>query len=963
MAAQPTGTVTLLFSDIEGSTRLLRRLGDAYAGALDEHRRLLREAFERNRGYIVDSEGDALFAAFASAGDAVSAAAAAQRALADHDWPGEHELRVRMGLHTGEPQPIDGNYVGLDVHQAARVMAAGHGGQVLVSESTRALLDDRFELRDLGEHRLKDLSQPQRLYQLRIDGLAAEFPPLNTLENRPTNLPAQPNALVGRAAELDRALSILAREGVRLLTLTGPGGAGKTRFALQLAANVIESFANGVFFVSLAPVRDAGLVVPTIAATLGLREQPGESLEETLKEYLQNKQMLLLLDNFEQVVAAAPKIAELLARAPRLSVLTTSRTPLSLSGETVYEVPPLALPDLEQSHDAAALLRYASVRLFVERAQAAAPDLAITDANIRAVAEICIRVDGLPLAIELAAPRVRALPPSALLQRLDRRLKLLTSGARDLDERQRTLRATIDWSYELLAEAEKALFVRLGVFAGGCRLEAAEAVGDDVEGAGFGLDVLDGLGSLVEKSLVRQRADPDAEPRYWMLETIREYALERLAQAGAAEDAYRRHALYFLSAAEQVDVESRTGDQTDAFARLDRENVNLRAAIAWARDTDETDVMIRLAAALWSFWATRGYVTEGMNALEGALERSAERPARVLLGRCALQLLAGSSDDLLPSAREALAACEELGDEYSLAQAWNLLGRVEGPVMGTFASAELAWRNALSYAERSNYRAERAESMGWLMVSAVFGPLPADEGIARCEHFFEAAGDDQAIRAFSRVERAVLEAMRGRFTLARQLLAEGTRAVKELGLTVWAANNAQEAFYVEMLAGDPQAASQVLRESYTTLDQMGERTFLSTIAGFLAHALYAQQEYGEAERFSRASEAASARNDVHSQVLWRTSRAKICARRGELLVAETLAREAVELAGQTDLLNTHADALFDLGEVLAIADRPGDAGVAVEQSARRYEEKGNLPAFEGARRRAEELGRKGGRAR
>ncbi len=369
----------------------------------------------------------------------------------------------------------------------------------------------------------------------------------------------------------------------------------------------------------------------------------------------------------------------------------------------------------------------------------------------------------------------------------------------------------------------------MGVFVGGCRLEAAQALGDAVEDAG--LDVLDGLSSLVEKSLVRQRADLDVEPRYWMLETIREYALEMLVQVGAAEDARRRHAHYFLSIAERVDLESRTGDQSNSFAILDRENENLRAAIAWARETADSDVMIRLATALWSFWATRGYVTEGMNALEHALERSAERPARVLLGRCALQLLAGSRDELLPAAREALTACEQLGDEYSLAQAWNLLGRVEGTVMGAMASAEAAWRNALSYAERNNYRAERAESMGWLMVSAIFGPLPADEGIARCEQFFETAGDDPAIRAFCRVERAVLEAMRGRFTVARALLAEGMREVEELGLTVWAANNAQEAFFVEMLAGDPQAASRALRESYTTLDQMGERNFLSTIAG------------------------------------------------------------------------------------------------------------------------------------
>src|SRR6266545_4163638 len=489
MAEAPTGTVTLLFSDIEGSTRLLQRTGNAYADLLAEHRRLLSEAFERHHGFEVDSKGDAFFVAFASAGDAAAAAAQAQRALAHHPWPGETEIRVRMGLHSGEPRLIESRYVGLDVHQAARVMAAGHGGQVLLSASTRALLDDRFQVRDLGDHRLKDLSGPQRLYQLLVEDLPVEFPPLKTLDNRPTNLPAQPNAFIGRVDELEELEKLLRRDDVRLLTLTGRGGAGKTRLALQVAASVVEQFDNGVFFVSLAPVRDWELVVPTIAQTLGLREQSGESVIETLTEYLRDKQLLLVLDNLEQVVAAAPMLAGVLRSAPGLNVLATSRTPLRLSGE---------------------------------RAHAAVAEFALTDENEAAVAEICVRLEGLPLAIELAAPRVRALPPPALMRRLDARLKLLTGGAQDLDERQRTLRGTIEWSYDLLLAEEKALFERLGVLVGGCRPEAAEAL-CDADGE-LGIDVLDGLGSLVEKSLLRQKADSDGEPRFWMLETIREYA-------------------------------------------------------------------------------------------------------------------------------------------------------------------------------------------------------------------------------------------------------------------------------------------------------------------------------------------------------------------------------------------------------------------------------------------------------
>jgi predicted ATPase/class 3 adenylate cyclase len=936
MAEPPSGTVTLLFSDIEGSTRLLQRTGEAYAGLLAEHRRLLRDACEEHQGFVVDSEGDALFVAFGSASDAAAAAVEAQQALEQHPWPDENEVRVRIGLHTGEPRSIDGRYVGLDVHQAARVMAAGHGGQVLLSESTRTLLDERFEVRDLGEHQLKDLSGPQHLYQLQIDGLPGEFPPLKTLDNRPTNLPAQPNAFIGRVRELEEAEALLTRDDVRLLTLTGTGGTGKTRLALQLAASVVEQFPNGVFFVSLAPIRDWELVVPTVAQTLGLREQSGEAIVGTLTEYLRDKEMLLVLDNFEQVLAAAPVLAGLLASSPGLTMLTTSRTPLHLSGERSYAVRPLALHE--------------SIRLFGERARAAVDEFVLTGENTAAVTEICVRLEGLPLAIELAAPRVRSLPPAALLRRLDERLNLLTGGAQDLDERQRTLRATIEWSYDLLLSEEKALFARLGVFVGGSRLEAAEALCSDL-----GIDVLDGLGSLVEKSLLRQRADADGEPRFWMLETIREYALEVLERTGGLEDGRRRHADYYASVAEQLDVESRTGDHQISLAHLDDDNPNMRAALDWAREERDGDLMLRLTGALWGFWATRGHVAEGRKAIGEALELSGERPARVLLGLCTLRILSADSEGLLPDAQEALNACEELGDEFSLAQAWNLLGRVEGSVMGGFGQAEEAWRHALSYAERGGYSAEKAESIGWLMISAIFGTLPVEEGLVRCKGFLESAGDDLATRAFCCVELAVLEAMSGDFEHARDLLADGTRSISELGLAVWAANNAQETYYVEMLAGNPEAAASTLRDSYATLEEMGERGFLSTIAGFLAQALCAQGEYDEAEHFSRVSEAAAAPDDVMSQVLWRTARAKVQAQRGDAEAAETLAREAVELAEGTELLNTQGDALVDLATVLTATGRREEALVAAEAAAERYEQKGNRPSLERARRLAGEL--------
>jgi predicted ATPase/class 3 adenylate cyclase len=953
MAERPTGTVTLLFSDIEGSTRLLKRAGDAYADLLAEHHRLLRDAFLRHDGFEIDSEGDAFFVAFASANDAVAAAAEAQQALARHTWPDESEIRVRMGLHTGEPRPVDGRYVGLDVHQAARVMSAGHGGQVLVSESTRALLDERFRLRDLGEHRLKDLSGRQHLFQLEVEGLPSEFPPLKTLENRPTNLPVQSNAFIGRVRELERAEALLTRADARLLTLTGTGGAGKTRLALQLAANVIEHFPNGVFFVSLAPIRDWELVVPTVAQTLGLREQPGETLSETLTEYLRDKRMLLVLDNFEQVLASAPVISGLLSSAAALTVLATSRTPLRLRGERVYAVPPLALPDGEGPADADAIAASESVSLFVERAQAAAADFAVTDENAEAVAEICVRLDGLPLAIELAAPRVRTLPPPALLRRLDERLKLLTGGAQDLDERQRTLRATIEWSSDLLLSEEKLLFARLGVFVGGFRLDADEALLDP--GGSLRAGLLDGLDSLVEKSLLRQRADGDGEPRFWMLETIREYALELLEADGEAVEARRRHACWFAELAEGLDLESRTGDQPSLFARLEDDYANVRAAIDFARETRDHELLLRLGSALWEFWATRGHVAEGRLALEGALESPGRPPARVLLGLSTLRVLSGSMDGVLADAENALRACEELGDDFSLAQAWNLLGRVQGGVLGAMAQAEEAWRRGLSYAERGGYAAEKAESIGWLLNSAVFGPLPAADGIALCEEFLTAAGDDPTIRAFCCVERSVLEAMRGEFEAGRELLAEGTKALAELGLNVWAANAAQEAYLIESVAGTPGAAVPVLRGSYETFEQMGERGFLATIAGFLAHALHAVGELDEAARFSRVSEEAAAPVDMLSQVLWRSARAKIQAHRGQAAGAVPPAKEAVRIAAATDLLNTQGDALLDLADVLMLAGRRADAVLAAQEAASLFERKGNEPSLERSHSLAQSL--------
>jgi predicted ATPase/class 3 adenylate cyclase len=942
MAKPPSGTVTLLFSDIEGSTLLLRRLGDGYPELLARHRELLRDAFEQHGGYVLESEGDAFFVAFEAATEAAAAAAQAQLALAGHEWPAGGEIRVRIGLHTGELRPVDGNYVGLDVHEAARVMAAAHGGQVVLTEPTRALLDEGVRLLDLGEHLLRDIPGQLRLYQLEIDGLQAEFPPLNTQAIRSTNLPALQTAFIGRERELAEAAALLTSDEVRLLTLIGPGGAGKTRLALELADDAIERFPGGVFFVLLTPVRDWELVMPTIVRTLGLGEQPGETALETLADYLREREVLMLLDNFEHVVPAAPALAGLLSEAPGLKLLVTTRTPLRLRGERQYHVPQLADQD--------------SLALFVDRAQSVAEDFELDDDNVAAVAEICARLDGLPLAIELAAPWVRTLTPRALLRRLDQRLPLLTGGARDAEERQRTLRGAIEWSYDLLSEHEQAVFRRLAVFVGGFRLDAAEAVCIQVAA---GADVLQMLDSLVEQSLLLRRVDSDGEPRFWMLETIREYAHERLESSSELETVRRLHAGWFAKLAEDLDFESRTGDQAASVSRLEEDYANLRAAIRWAREAGQGERLLGLATALWPFWSTRGYVAEGRKALEDALELDGRRPARALVGLASLRVFSGSSDGLLDDVHDALRAAEVLGDPLTLAQAWNLLGRVQGTLMGTMASAEESWTGGLEYAERGDLPNERAESIGWLMMSANFGPLPVEEGIARCKRFYDEAVDDPYIRGNACIERGALEAMRRDFQLGRKLVAEGREMVSELGFWLLVQTSAQEAFYVEMLAGDAAAALRIARESYAALEAMGERSYLSTAAALQAHALCAQGELDEAESYSRVSEDAAARDDAFSQVLWRAARAKIRARRGQHSEAETLAREAVARVQKTDLLNTQGDTLVDLAEVIALAGRGDEATAVLGQAVEVFERKGNVTSLERARRIAGELAASG----
>jgi predicted ATPase/class 3 adenylate cyclase len=589
MTELPTGTVTLLFTDIEGSTRLLQDVGRTrYSGLLERHRALLREQLVRGGGVEVEMQGDSFHFAFASAIEAVGAAAAAQRALALEPWPEDGAVRVRMGLHTGDVDVVSRLYVGLDVHRAARVMDAAHGSQVLISAATRELvqreLQEGVALRDLGEHALKDLIEPERLYQLELNGLVADFPPPRSTARPRDRLPRPATPLIGREREREEVAALVQRDDVRLATLVGPGGTGKTRLAVQVGLDIAHGYPDGAWFVDLSALRDA-VAVP---AAIG-QEIAGSAVD--VAEYLRTRRALLILDNLEQIVAAAPFVADLLRRASRLTVIATSRIPLRLSGEHVYVVPPLGERD--------------AIALFESRAIAAGCD--VVDES--AAREISRRLDCLPLAVELAAARTRLLSPAALLDRLDERLEVLRGGPRDAPTRQQTLRATLEWSYALLRPDAQTLFARLAVFSGRCSLDAAQEVCD------AGLDELE---ELVDNSLLRMR-----DESVTMLETVREYALEVLAQSGEEHHWRERHARYILRLAQDEDAKFDGPDQVLALEALARDHDNIREALRWSLGPGiELELALELAVAASWFWFLRGHLQEGRGWLAAVVERA-----------------------------------------------------------------------------------------------------------------------------------------------------------------------------------------------------------------------------------------------------------------------------------------------------------------------------------------------------
>ena len=613
----PSGTVTFLFTDVEGSTKLWEQYPEAMQAALARHDAILHEAVAGHHGLIVKSTGDGIHAAFDTAANGLAAAVAAQKALYAEKWVEiqPQVVRVRMGLHTGEVETRAGDYYGPALNRAARLMSIGYGGQTLVSATTADLARDQLpagaSLRDLGEHSLKDLARAEHVYQLVHPDLPAEFPPLKSLNAFPNNMPVQLSTFIGRQAQVQAVKDLLSQEppGVRLLTLTGPGGTGKRAWRCRRPPNLIDRFDGGEFFVDLAPIREPEPVVAAIAQAVGLRQTSDRPLLEELKAQLRAQRMLLLLDNFEQVTAAAPKVVDLLQDCPELKLLVTSREALHVRGEHVYPIPPLALPATDlKLMPVEQLAQVEAIRLFCERAQAVKPDFALTDQNAAAVAEICLRLDGLPLAIELASARIRLFTPQALLERVGSRLKLLRGGARDLALRQQTLRAAIDWSYELLDEGEQRLFALLSLFPG-CTYDAVEAVASEVGQLDeTGLYVLDGLASLVDKSLMRQIERDNGEPRMLMLETIREYAAERLNEDAEFSAAARRaHAAYYADFTQSQWARLAGAERDAALADIETDIENVRAAWRYWVAQGDFEQLGKFVDSLWLLNDIRGW--------------------------------------------------------------------------------------------------------------------------------------------------------------------------------------------------------------------------------------------------------------------------------------------------------------------------------------------------------------------
>jgi predicted ATPase/class 3 adenylate cyclase/Tfp pilus assembly protein PilF len=801
--------VAFLFTDVEGSTRLWEAQPRAMSVALARHDALLHAAIESAGGTVFKTVGDAFCAAFPTPEAAIEAAVIGQKALTAEVSDALPPLKVRMAIHSGEAERRAGDYFGPPLNRVARLLATAHGEQIVVSRAAGDLARDGLPpgiaLRDLGAHALKDLLEAEHVYQVVAPGLATDFPPLRTPQRYLHNVPHPATPLIGREREIATARVTLGlpssgdgkpgedQQTARLLTLTGPGGAGKTRLSLHLAAELGAEFTDGAAFVPLADVTNPVLIPVAIASSLDLGDTSGESPRDLVFAHLRDRHLLLVLDNFEQVMGAAPLVADLLTRCPRLRLVVTSRERLHLRGEQEMPLPPLALPKISSKlvHDgmsageASAAIdevrRAEAVRLFVSRAQSVKPGFEITATNATAVVEICSRLDGLPLAIELAAARIRLLAPEALLARFDRRLDVLERGPRDLPARQQTMRDTIAWSYDLLDPAEQRLFTRLSVFAGGATLEAAAAVTGDPQ-SGDELANLELIESLADKSLVQLTGD---EPRIQMLQTIRDFGQERLAESPERQIVGQRHAEFFLAVAEESEQLLAGSEQTRWLDLLEREQANLRAAIDWLRDQEQIEEALRLGGALWRFWWLRGDIADSRHQLETLLAQTAPvAPAVRAKALNGAGVLAESQGDWETATRlheESLEISRRIGDEQCVAWSLNNLG-VVAIGQGDYGRAQTLLEENLAVAERAGDKASVATALIDLGQIAHYrgDDERARELFTRSLRLFRELGDESSMaRALNNLGTILIEF--GEYDRAHALLNESLDLHRQVG--------------------------------------------------------------------------------------------------------------------------------------------------------------------------------------
>jgi predicted ATPase/class 3 adenylate cyclase len=865
MAVLPSGTVTFLFTDIEGSTRLWEEHPEAMRLALARHDELMRSAIDRHEGQVFKTIGDAFCAAFHTAPDALNAALATQLALATEAWPDGVMIKVRMALHTGAAEVRDHDYFGQPLNRVARLLSAGHGGQVLLSQTTydlaRDLLPAAASLQALGEHHLRDLNRPEQVFQLRHPDLPHEFPPLKSLDNPnlPNNLPRQLTSFIGREKEIGQIKSLLGKTS--LLTLTGSGGCGKTRLALQVAADVLDQYPDGVRWVELASLADPSLVPQTVASALGLAEQAGKTLVQTLIDYLKSKRLLLLLDNCEHVLIVCAALSnKLLHACPQLTILVTSREGLAIAGEQAYRVPSLALPDPTPTLTVEQVSQYEAVRLFIERASASKADFIVTNASAPALAAVCHRLDGIPLALELAAARVRSLSIEEINIRLDNRFHLLTGGSKTALPRQQTLRALIDWSYNLLSAQERLLLARLSVFAGGSTVEAVEHV---CAGEGTGNDtikdweVLDLLTGLVDKSLTIAETQGETT-RYRLLETVRQYARERLSEIGARDQVRAQHRDYFLELTEQVNLKRQGPEQLHWFEVLEAEHDNLRQAMTFCLETSDRDVAgTHLGSALQIFWKSRGHWDEGRQylvALAGTLgpEHLVAR-AKVQHDAGILTWMQGDYGSARALLEECLAVRRDLGDRRGVAASLSNLGLL-ADVQGDYSAACALYEEGLTIFRDLGDRSAIAASLNNLGGIALgHGDYSAaralyEEGLT----IFRDLGDQYAIAAsINNLGGIALE--HGDYSRARVLFQESQNIHQEMGDKQGIAEALNNLGNVAQEEGNFPEARALIEDSVSLRREMGDKRGVAHALNNLGRAAQDQGDFVEALEIQKES--------------------------------------------------------------------------------------------------------------